>query len=388
MGTYKKTHPWITFDLDLRRIPASLWVKLGEAQSKCEHLAGVPLRPDTARELHQIYLAKGAAASTGIEGNTLSEEQVLQHLEGKLELPPSKEYLAKEIDNIILACNTIAESIIDAGTFELSSEQLQAYNEMVLNGLELDEDVVPGQFRKHNVGVMRYRAPPWKECPGLMPKLCSWINGFPQPEGQKVVYGLLKAIIAHLYIAWIHPFGDGNGRTARLVELEVLLSCGVPMPAAHLLSNHYNMTRTEYYRQLDRASKSGGDIIPFIEYAVQGFIDGLREQIERIQSQQWDVTWRNLVHELFRDKTGATAQRRRHLALDLSLHTDPVPMAEVSMVSPRLIKAYHGKTQKTVARDINALVGMGLIEKRQGTVRAKREVILAFLPKRLDPASK
>jgi Fic family protein len=60
---------------------------------------------------------------------------------------------------------------------------------------------------------------------------------------------LMKAILTHLYIAWIHPFGDGNGRTARLAELQILLAAGMPMPASHLLSNHYNTTRTDLYRQ-------------------------------------------------------------------------------------------------------------------------------------------
>src|SRR5258708_25331431 len=95
----------------------------------------------------------------------------------------------------------------------------------------------------------------------------------------KIIYGIIRAVIAHLYLAWIHPFGDGNGRTARLIEYRILLACGVPSPAVHLLSNHYNLTRTEYYRQLDRASGSKGEYIPFVEYAVQGFVDGLRQQL-------------------------------------------------------------------------------------------------------------
>lgn len=51
---------------------------LGEAASKCEHIAGVPLRPSVAQELHRLYLAKGALATTAIEGNTLTENEVLQ----------------------------------------------------------------------------------------------------------------------------------------------------------------------------------------------------------------------------------------------------------------------------------------------------------------------
>src|SRR3989442_1040974 len=65
----------------------------------------------------------------------------------------------------------------------------------------------------------------------------------------------------------------------------------------HLLSNHYNQTRAEYCRQLKAASDSGGDVIPFIEYAVTGFVEGLREQLKIIRYQQWDMVWRNYVHE-------------------------------------------------------------------------------------------
>jgi hypothetical protein len=47
MRTYEPTHPWLIFQLDLRALPPELWLLLGEARSKCEHLAGVPLRPPT-----------------------------------------------------------------------------------------------------------------------------------------------------------------------------------------------------------------------------------------------------------------------------------------------------------------------------------------------------
>jgi hypothetical protein len=87
-------------------------MNLGEAASKCEHIAGVPLRPLVAHELHQLYLAKGVLGTTAIEGNTLSEEQVRQILKGELKLPPSKEYLQQEIENILQACNEIGVLLI------------------------------------------------------------------------------------------------------------------------------------------------------------------------------------------------------------------------------------------------------------------------------------
>ena len=111
MKTYERTHPWLTFIANLKNAPPTLWLMLGECQSKCEHIARVPLRPATAKQLYQVYLAKGALATTAIEGNTLSEEEVLQHLEGKLKLPPSREYLIKEIDNIVEGCNSTLQAI-------------------------------------------------------------------------------------------------------------------------------------------------------------------------------------------------------------------------------------------------------------------------------------
>ena len=114
--------------------------------------------------------------------------------------------------------------------------------------------------------VGSYRGAPWQDCEYLVGDgRCEWLESgdFEPPNREwEIPYALLKAVMAHLYIAWIHPFDDGNGRTARLMELQILLAAGVPMPATHLLSNHYNATRAEYYRQLDAASASGGDVVP------------------------------------------------------------------------------------------------------------------------------
>ena len=110
MRTFERTHAWISYRCDLGKAGAALWLALGEAASKCEHISRVPLRPATAQALHQLYLAKGAAATTAIEGNTLSEEEVLKAVEGRLVVPPSKQYLKQEVENIIAACNSIGQS--------------------------------------------------------------------------------------------------------------------------------------------------------------------------------------------------------------------------------------------------------------------------------------
>jgi Fic family protein len=357
----------------------------------------VPLRPTTAKALHQLYLAKGVAATTAIEGNTLSEQDVLEAVEGHLTVPPSKQYLKQEVENIIASCNMIMEKLAEGTLPALSPQLLCDYNRRVLENLPLTDGVRPGELRTNAVVVGNaYRGAPAEDCKYLLERLCDWLNGpdFKAPQhllrSADTVYAIIKAVVAHLYVAWIHPFGDGNGRSARLIELHILLSAGVPSPAAHLLSNHYNQTRSEYYRKLDYSSKSSGDMVPFILYAVKGLVDGLHDQLEEIWSQQMDVVWRNFVHEQFKNKNSHTDTRQKSAALDLGAKGDWIQIGEITELTTRLARAYAGKTPKTVQRDINALIKMGLIIRDGRKVKANREVILAFLPlaKKTDGVAK
>jgi Fic family protein len=382
-----RTHPWLKFELHLPRLTEDIWVLLGEARSKIQHLAGVPLRPQTAERLHHLYLAKGILATTAIEGNTLSQEQVERHLRHDLELPPSKEYLKREIDNVMLACQAVWTNVEAKQDLPVDKATICSFNRILLAGLELPEEVSPGELRKYNVGVAQYRGAPWEDCEYLIDRLAQWLAdlaerapAFLGPIGMAI----LRAIVAHLYLAWIHPFGDGNGRTARMVEFAILLQAGVPTPAAHLLSNHYNETRADYYRQLDFASRSGGDIVPFIRYAVRGLVDGLQVQIDEAREDQLEVAWTNYVYSVFGDEPSAPQMRRRRLVLDISKAEDPYPISRLRLASPQTAEAYEGKTSKTLVRDLNELVRMGLVAVQGGMVRARKGIVLAFLPRAND----
>ena len=383
--SFLSTHPWLTFKVDLASAPPNFWMAIGECQSKCEHLAGMPLAPEIDKYLYQVYLAKGVAATTAIEGNTLSEEQVLQHVQGKLTLPPSKEYLKQEIDNIIQGCNLILQEIAQGIQPPVSLQRILQLNKIVLSNLSFnDPDITPGEIRKHSVGVGAYRGAPAEDCEELVKLLCEWLNSatFQPKPGMEVPYAIIKAIIAHIYIAWIHPFADGNGRTARLIEVQILLSSGIPSPAAHLLSNHYNMTRTEYYRNLDLARTN---LMSFLLYAINGFRDGLRDQITAVRGEQWEIAWVNHVHRVFDKLKGRPHDRRKHLILDLSKSPKPVPFQELLTISPRVAVHYKDRSYRTVLRDLSKLLAMGLIafDKEAKGWRARREIILAFLPVRV-----
>jgi Fic family protein len=380
MRTYERTHPWITYTLDLNNARYIHWLMLGEAQSKCKHFERVPLLPAAAERLYSVFLAKGVLATTAIEGNTLTEDEVMRHLEGRLELPPSKDYLLQEIDNIIEACGEIGDHVLKAEVADISIETVKRYNSLVLKDLPLAEHVVPGEIRDYVVGVGPYKGAPPDDCEYLLSEMCAWINRrLDAPAEYGMAFGILKAILAHLYLAWIHPFGDGNGRTARLVEFHLLLSAGVPATAAHLLSSHYNQTRTEYYRQLGLSHKAENNVFLFLEYALRGFIDGLKEQIDIIKDQQMTVHWINHVHTVFKDRDSTADLRRRRLVIDLSQIEEPVPVSSIRHISPRIAEAYASKTEKTVRRDLNALESMNLIVKSRDGVKAHKEVMLAFL---------
>jgi len=381
MRTYERTHPWIDFTLDLRSASHRLWLLLGEAQAKCRYLAGIPLMPAVAKDLYRIFLAKGVLATTAIEGNTLTEEEVLLRIDGKLDLPPSKQYLGQEIDNIVAACNLIAEGILTQTSHDTCLEDIKEYNRLALKELPLPDEVSPGEIRRHDVVVGSYKGAPPEDCEYLTDKLCAWLNAEFKPEPRmEIAFGILRAIVAHVYLACIHPFADGNGRTARLLEFRILLSVGVPATAAHLLSNHYNQTRADYYRSLEVTHKVPAGVLRFIEYALQGLVDGLDQQIVAVRQQQMLVHWINYVYEQFPGKPSPADVRRRNLLLDLSEKADPVPISKIRLVSPRVAEAYASKGQKTITRDINKLQKMHLIERTPKGIRARSEIMLAFLP--------
>ncbi len=271
---------------------------------------------------------------------------------------------------------------------QLTPELVRTFNEQVLSGLPLPTNVIPGAIRTYPVGVGSYPGAPAEDCEYLLARLCEFLNHerSQASELDETSVSVLLAVMAHLYIAWIHPFGDGNGRTARLVEFMLLLHGGVPAPAAHLLSNHYSTTRQRYYEELDRASRSGGDVLPFLQYAIQGLRDGLRSQLGEIRSLQLRLVWRDFVtQKLEAQRAGQSAEvraRRRELVLALSEQAEPVPVGQIGQLSVAMATAFSPKTRKTLARDLNYLARLGLIELSGGKARVRMEQVTAFLPPR------
>jgi Fic family protein len=366
---YEETHPWITFrPTAINQVDPRTWMLAGEARSKCEHLAGAPLKPAVHRSLYEITLIRGALATVAIEGNTLTEEQVRGIRQGTFKAPPSRQYQEREVRNVLTALDDIHDRIVSGEKIVLTRDLICEFNGRVLDGLELDPDVVAGAIRTHSVLVGGYRGAPWQDCDYLLDRLAGWLEEewLSDDTDGEIAFAVImaKAVLAHLYLAWIHPFGDSNGRTARLVEFVILARSGVvPLPAAHLLSNHYNLTRDRYYHELARASASGGDPLVFLQYAIQGFVDGIREVIETVQFQQVLVAWTDFINEVLRTQpTSKATERQRVLVRSLPMDR-PVRRADIRGLTPEVAALYAPAGPRTLARDLNHLEALGLIRR-------------------------
>jgi len=384
MRSYLESHPWITFEAaDINRLEPRTWMLLGEARSKCEHLAGAPLPPEVADDLYRVALIKGARATTAIEGNTLTEEQVAGILDGSFEVPASRAYQEREVRNVLDALQEIADQVMQGTSPMVTKDLICEFNRRLLDGTEHEPDAVPGMVRDHSVGVADYRGAPAEDCEYLLECLAEWLQSDTfKSEDREIGFALAVAcaVYAHLYMAWLHPFGDGNGRTARLLEFLILVRSGLaPLPATHLLSNHYNLTRDMYYRELARASRSN-TTVSFLTYAIQGFVDGLREQIDQVRALQLQEAWVTYIHEVMNSYPSSQARDRQRTLVLAMPPDEPIPRDQLPVLTPEVARLYATTGPRTLSRDLNRLRDAGLLRKRGYRWVANQSRIRAYLP--------
>ena len=383
MRDYEESHPWITFKAtDVNNLPPRTWMLLGEARAICEQISSTPLRPSIAWDLEELALIKGAQATTAIEGNTLDEEQVAGIYREEYTAPPSRAYQEREVRNVFKALAHIDQHAKNGKLGPVTAGLICDYNRL-LDAIEHTPDVLPGEYRDHSVMVGKYRGAPAQDCRYLTQRLAAWLESevfaSDDPETDFALT-VVQALYAHLYIAWIHPFGDGNGRTARLLEYMLMARSGrVPLLAAHLLSNHYNLTRTRYYRELEAASRTGLTS-SFVAYAAQGLVDGLRDQLKLVREQQLHLAWTSYVNKTMdRFPTSKASDRQRALVLALSEST-AISREDLTLLTPALAALYAGTGPRTLSRDLNRLCNAGLIRRDGRKWKAKTEVMFTFLP--------
>lgn len=158
--------------------------------------------------LRRANKIKSIRSSLAIEGNTLTEEQVSDILNGKPVVAPPRQI--QEVKNAITACDLYPK----LNPFSVG-DLLKAHNAMMTALVD-----APGHFRKTGVGVMDgtrviHIGPPAARVPGLIDDLFAWLKNAPD-------HPLIKSCVFHYEFEFIHPFSDGNGRMGRLWQSLIL----------------------------------------------------------------------------------------------------------------------------------------------------------------------
>ena len=384
----KGDYPHIPFQENWE-LSSSAWRYLGRIEGMIEAISRVPVPPHHRHNLLQVSLNKGAQATTAIEGNTLTMEEIEQIAAGE-SLPPSKQYQEIEVRNVLDTMNQLLKEVLEGREGVVTPDLIRQFHKYIGSGLGEHLDAIPGRFREDSRRVASYLCPYHEDVPELIDKLCLWLREvFQYSKGEQEIYeAIVQAIVTHLYIEWIHPFGDGNGRTGRLLEFFILIRAGMPDIGSHILSNHYNETRSEYYRQIDRAYKKR-DLSEFINYALQGLHDGLLKTLYSVQDAQFQVAWKSYIYEVFdkeKIKTRSVLQRRRNLVLSMQLGRE-YTVEDLMLLTPQVARDYANLTPLTMRRDLKFLEDTcGLVVSVDKKYIANTFVLLSSIARRKLPS--
>jgi Fic family protein len=375
MSDLREHYPHLLFQRNWSLTEDVMYV-LGECLAYIRVLRDVPLLPAEHQRLLTVSLRRGALATTAIEGNTLSEAELDAILDVNQELPESRQYQRIEVENVIAAMNRIKDQAIGGPDQLISTDLILEMHRSVTANLGAHVDCIPGRLRNDNRHVGTYRAPDYMHVPQLMERFTEWLRvEFRYPNYPHEHTPILQAIVAHIYLEWIHPFADGNGRTGRLLEFYILVRGKVPVVASTILSNHYNETRSEYYRHFDNARKKR-DLTEFLLYAIRGLRDGLRASLGIAQHSVLKITWQHLVYSEFRKQRGSKSvlDRRRDLVLSM-IPGRSYTKDELLFLTPKLSKAYANR-ERLGSRDLNELIEMGLLIFTEGRYRLNTDSLL------------
>lgn len=241
--------------------------------------AARPLPPATLASLRGDFIVRYAHETTALEGNTLTLYETKVVLEDGLTIGGKTVREHLEILNIRDALAWL-ESLAAQRT-PVTEDTIQEMHRLVMQGILREEE---GHYRRVPVYIHgAFHVPPnWIKVPGLMRE---WIASLQQDSGEHTV---IFAAGAHIELVRIHPFVDGNGRTARLLTNLLLLRPGYP-PALYTTDQ-----RRDYMQALDQATYYG-DAEPFIRLTIEA-VDRMADrylamiqQVEEGRQQQDDT---------------------------------------------------------------------------------------------------
>ena len=225
--------------------------------------------------------------STQIEGNRLTEKEVAVVAKGGTF--PNRKRDEAEVKNYFLALDFV-DGLLQQNRPQLTVEMIQKIHGCVMEGKMNPTPYRDGQnvIRESGSGTIIYLPPEWKEVPQLMMELIDWVN---LQLSENELPAPIIAGIAHYQFATIHPYYDGNGRTARLLTNLILHLSGYGLKGIYSLEEYYARNLQGYYAAISigeshnyHMGREEADISNWVEYFCQGMADSFAKV--RVQAQK------------------------------------------------------------------------------------------------------
>ncbi len=226
-----------------------------------------------------------AHSSTSIEGNNLTLEQVEALSEKKDVIASNKD--KQEVINYLDALDAVPKY---ASEDKITAELFLEIQKTITGGT-LEDPKYCGTFRKQQVfvgkrifdgtqfkEVVEYMPPKAKDVPKLVEEFLDWLNS----DKAREINPVILAGVAHYEVARIHPFVDGNGRTARLLATLILYKSGFDHRRFFALDDYYDEARHSYYAALKTVDKNKGDLTDWLEYFINGVLHSVNKVKETI----------------------------------------------------------------------------------------------------------
>ncbi len=251
------------------------------------------LLPKHELRLKRQAMIRMSHSSTAIEGNVLDIRQVeALYANKKIDAPARDVY---EVKNYVNALKFIEKFV--KSKKPITEKVLLKIHSLITNKTLPKEQ--SGYFREGPVYVVKrrlgfpdevvYTGPKAISVPQLSAELIEWINKSEKEEISPVIV----AGIAHLEIAAIHPFNDGNGRTARALATLILYKRGYVFRHLFALEDYYNKDLPSYYKTINVGKsyeERRTDNTSWLEY----FVEGFKEEIMNVKNQVASLAFKKI----------------------------------------------------------------------------------------------
>lgn len=263
------------------------------------------LLPKQELQLRRQALIRMTHSSTQIEGNILNLHQVEGvYAHKKIDAPDRDIY---EVQNYLKALRYIGKIVENKQP--ISEKIILRIHKMVADKTLPEEQC--GHYRRGPVYVVRHRlgrpretlytAPEAKRVPLMMIDLIGWM----QKSAKEKINPIIVAGITHQEFAAIHPFSDGNGRTARALATLILYKRGYDFRRLFALEDYYNQDRPKYYQAINMGKnydERKTDFTRWLEYFVKGFKEEIDDVKNKVTALSLRRVGKNTQSQIFLDK--------------------------------------------------------------------------------------